>query len=74
APIEGGRPASFTVAELAALFAPPAGCEHFFSPRDIQDRLGCSESSAHRLIRDALEAGAITRASRGTYQTLAPTT
>jgi hypothetical protein len=66
--LEGRRPANFTVTELLATFAPVADGGSFFSPRDVQERLGCSESSARRLIREALEAGATARARGDTYQ------
>lgn len=67
-PIIGGRSAEFTVAELVAAFAPADGAERLFTPRELREALGCSETSAGRLLQAACAAGVVERAARGAYR------
>jgi hypothetical protein len=66
APIIGGCTVTHTVAGLLEVFSTNDAVE-FFSPRAVRDRLGCSETTSHRLLGEACEAGLIERAGRGTY-------
>jgi hypothetical protein len=71
APIIGGRTVAHTVAGLLEVFGSNDAVE-FFSPRAVRDRLGCSETTAHRLLGEACEARLIERAGRGAYRLCAP--
>jgi hypothetical protein len=67
-PLTGGRPTEFTVEELVAAFSPAGADERLFTPRELRERFGCSESSAQRLLQTACAAGLVERAARGAYR------
>jgi hypothetical protein len=65
---EAGRPLSYSVDDLIAAFPMDATGAGLISPREVRERLGCSEASAHRLLQAAVEAGRLERAARGAYR------
>lgn len=68
-PLVGGRTVEFTVEDLLKAFAPAAGeAAQLFTPRELRERLGCSESSGGRLLQAACAAGLVERAARGAYR------
>jgi hypothetical protein len=64
-PIIGGRTVTHTIAGLLEAFI--NGTETI-SPRAVCERLNCSQTTAHRLLSEACEAGRLERAGRGSYQ------
>jgi hypothetical protein len=67
----GGRTTEFVAAHVVQAFAAAPDAARSFRPQDVQAQLGCSETTAHRLIREALATGAIVRVGRGSYQVCA---
>ena len=68
-PIIGGRITEFSIDDLLAAFAPAADeTERLFTPREMRERLGCSESSGGRLLQAACAAGLVEKATRGAYR------
>jgi hypothetical protein len=66
--ITGGRTAEFGVEDLVAAFAPADGGERLFTPRELREALGCSETSGGRLLQAAMVAGVVEKAARGAYR------
>lgn len=60
----GGRPVSFTHTSVVAALQ-EAGTP--LSPLALRERLRCGETTIHRLLQEALEAGLVTRSARGQY-------
>jgi hypothetical protein len=68
-PLVGGRALEFSVEDLVSAFAPTDGAEaEIFTPRELRERLGCSESSGGRLLQAACAAGMVEKAARGAYR------
>lgn len=68
----GGRPTAFTVEDLLTAVADAQTEGALFTPREVRERLGCSEASAQRLLQAACAAGHIAKAARGAYHFTAP--
>jgi hypothetical protein len=64
-PILGGKPTRFT---LNAVIATLRDADGPLRPQELRTRLGCGESTIHRLLQEGLTAGMITRTEPGAYQ------
>ncbi|MBX0329925.1 hypothetical protein K2Z83_19860 [Oscillochloris sp. ZM17-4] len=62
--ITRGRTVTHTVVALISTLT----ADEIISPSTVRQRLGCGETTAHRLLQEACEAGAIERAGRGAYR------
>jgi hypothetical protein len=67
-PLIGGRPQEYDVEALIAAFAPEGQPGQIFGPAEVRAALGCSETTAKRLLAAASERGQVARVSRGAYQ------
>lgn len=67
APLSGGRKAEYELDDLLAAFRPAEGAARVFGPADVRAALGCSETTAKRLIGAACASGQLTRVNRGGY-------
>jgi DNA-binding IclR family transcriptional regulator len=63
-PILGGKPTQFTLDRVIATLRDAGGP---LRPQELRARMGCGESTIHRLLQEGLAGGAITRAAPGAY-------
>ena len=64
-PILGGKPTRFT---LSAVIASLRNADGPLRPQELRTRLGCGESTIHRLLQEGLTEGVLSRDEPGAYR------